>query len=143
MRRFLKEARVRAMCRHARIVLRQLRISGQAASLRAATNASMSEYRTWFTETKRRLLGDHLAWGAVMLYESGGGGAVELEFVVLDKNRAYQEILSFRAPEVSYGGAMIVTASKIVFREQSQAGQSTGGWRGGSDQAHHNKQNTT
>ena len=109
---------MRVMRRHARIVLRQLRISGQVASLRASTNASMSNWNGWFPEEKRRALGDRLACGAVMVYESGGGGAVELEFVVLDRNQAFMVPAVFiHAPNVLYGGAMNFTASKIVLRE--------------------------
>ena len=125
------------MPRHARIVLRQLRISGQAASVRAATHAGAFKYEGWSTKEKRRVLGDHFAMGAVMQYVSGGGGAVELEFVVLDRNRAFMGMVMLHAPDVIlYGGAMNFTASKIVLREHSQAGQSTGGRGGGPDPDH-------
>ena len=97
----------------------------------------MSNWNGWFPEEKRRALGDRLACGAVMVYESGGGGAVELEFVVLDRNQAFMVPAVFiHAPNVLYGGAMNFTASKIVLREQSQAGQSTGDQGGGPNQAH-------
>ena len=87
------------MRRHARIVLRQLRISGQAASSRADDAANRSKYPIYFSKKKTRELGDHWSHGAVLSYESGGGGAVELEFVVLDRNRAVYGVLNINPPD--------------------------------------------
>ena len=114
------------MRRHARLVLRQLRISGQAASLRANNGSKFP----FIAAAAQRVLGDRYGLGAAVKYESGGGGAVELEYVVLDRNRAFMAVVSICAPDLKYGGAMNFTASKIVLREHSQAGQSTGAGEG-------------
>ena len=103
------------MRRHARLVLRQLRISGQAASLRANNGSKFP----FIAAAAQRVLGDRYGLGAAVKYESGGGGAVELEYVVLDRNRAFMAVVSICAPDLKYGGAMNFTASKVVLREHS------------------------
>ena len=107
--------------RHARIVLRQLRISDQCASLRATSSnfsGSKSKFNHWGGATHRKIMGDRAALGGVIDYEGLGGGEINFELVAMDNNWAHNgAIVDVYSPELfNQVEGMKITMRKAALR---------------------------